>query len=189
MAAVRQQLDCIPGGQLKLVSNLPYNIATPVVSNLLNTEIVPVLMVVTIQKELGDRITASPRTKDYNALSIWIQSQCDTEIVRIMPPTVFWPQPKVESAIIRIALRPDKRERIADLPFFQTFVRSLFIHRRKFLRSGLCSAFKGQMDKPAVDNVMQEMGFGPDARAEQLDVETMLSLCEAVRMRLAADAG
>ena len=64
------------GARFKLVANLPYNIATPVVSNLLSTEIVPDLMAVTIQKELADRMTAAPRTKDYGALSIWLQSQC-----------------------------------------------------------------------------------------------------------------
>lgn len=184
MAELRGQLENVPGGRLKLVSNLPYNIATPVISNLLSTEIAPALMAVTIQKELADRITASPRTKDYGALSIWIQSQCDTEVVRILPPTVFWPRPKVESAVLRIEVREDKRAGIPDRTFFHQFVRSLFLHRRKFLRSVLCSALKGQLDKPAVDEIMREMDFGPDTRAEQLDIETMLALAETVRARL-----
>jgi len=184
MAAVRQRMDEAPARRFKLAANLPYNIATPVVSNLLSTEIVPELMTVTIQKELADRITTGPNNKDYNALSIWIQSQCDVELVRVMPPAVFWPRPKVHSAIIQIRLNRQKRERIPDRPFFHQFVRSMFLHRRKFLRSVILAAFKKQLGKPEVDQIMHEMNLGPDSRAEQLDVETMLALCEQVRSRI-----
>lgn len=187
METVRAQMERVPGSQLKLVSNLPYNIATPVVSNLLSTEIAPVLMTVTIQKELGDRITAPPGCKDYGALSVWIQSQCDTHLVRTLPPTVFWPRPKVDSAIVRIELCHQKRERIPDREFFHQFVRSLFLHRRKFLRSCLISTVKNQLDKTAVDEILAERDLGPNVRAEQLDVDTFLSLCKAVRNRI--DAG
>jgi len=142
MAAVRQRIEEKPGRRLKLVANLPYNIATPVISNLLLTEIVPVSMTVTIQKELADRINAKPSSKDYGALSVWIQSQCQTELVRVMAPSVFWPRPKVTSAIIRITLDEQLRSRIPDLRVFHQFVRSLFLHRRKFLRGVLQAALK-----------------------------------------------
>ena len=141
-------------------------------------------MTVTIQKELADRITAAPSCKDYSALSIWVQSQCDARIVRVMAPSVFWPRPKVYSAIIHIALNEEKRSRIPDRKFFHTFVRSMFFHRRKFLRSVLLSAFKSRLSKPDVDAIMAEQGLGPQTRAETLDVEAMLSLCEAVRGHL-----
>ena len=126
-------------------------------------------MTVTIQKELADRIVASPGSKDYGALSIWMQSMCDCEIVRIMSPKVFWPRPKVESAIIHIEHRPEKREAIPDVDFFYAFVRAMFFHRRKFMRSVAVSAFKRQLEKPHVDEVLQAMELGPDARTEQLD--------------------
>ncbi len=170
-----------PQRRLKLAANLPYNIATPLISNLLTTDIVPASMTVTIQKELADRITARPSTKDYGALSIWVQSQCHAEVLRILPPTVFWPRPKVHSAIIQIVPQPHLRGRIPDLPFFHTFVRSMFFHRRKFLRSVVLSAFKKELSKPQVDAVLTELNLGPDARAEQLDVEQMLELCEHFR--------
>ena len=168
----------------KLAANLPYNIATPIISNLLRTDNVPKLMCVTIQKELADRITALPGTKDYNALSIWIQSQCETEIIRVLPPDVFWPRPKVHSAIIRI--RPDKarREQIPDLAFFHTFVRSIFCHRRKFLRSVLLAAFKKQLGKAEIDDAIHELHLDGQCRAEQLDVTKMIALCESIRQRI-----
>lgn len=185
MAAVKARLAEAPGRRLKLAANLPYNIATPIISNLLSTDVIPVSMTVTIQKELADRITARPSTKDYSALSIWVQGLCDAEIVRIMPPTVFWPQPKVHSAIVQILPRPDKRSRIPDLEFFHTFVRTMFFHRRKFLRSVILAGYK-QLDKPAVDAIMAALSLGSDARAEQLDVERMLALSELVRAQLPA---
>jgi len=183
LETLRQQVEAVPGRQLKLVANLPYSVATPILSNLLETPITPVSMTVTIQKELADRIIAGPGTKDYSALSIWMQSLCDVELLRVLPPQVFWPRPKVNSAIIRVYPRAEKRQRIPDLSFFHDFVRTLFFHRRKFLRSVLLSAFKGRLEKPDVDEVLNAMGFAPDARAEQLDVETILALCEAFRAK------
>lgn len=181
---LREKLANGEGRRLKLVANLPYCIATPVISNLLASGPLPASMSVTIQKELADRIMAQPSTKDYGALSIWVQSQCDVELVRVMPPTVFWPRPKVWSAILNINVQPEKRARIADLAFFHEFVRAMFFHRRKFLRSELLSYCKGRLEKPDIDAIMAEQQFGADARAEQLDVERMMALADAVRRRL-----
>ena len=181
---VARALAMDPARRLKLVANLPYNIATPIVSNLLSTDITPHLMAVTIQKELADRITARPSTKDYSALSVWIQSQCDAEVVRVLPPTVFWPRPKVHSAIIRIIPQPAKRAEIPQPEFFHTFVRSLFLHRRKFLRSGLMAAYKHELGKEGIDAILTQLALGAEARAEQLNVSQLLQLCEAVRAAL-----
>ncbi|PHR94917.1 MAG: ribosomal RNA small subunit methyltransferase A [Blastopirellula sp.] len=181
LETVKEQLALIPDSNFKLVSNLPYNIATPIISNLLRTDILPKSMTVTIQKELGERIVARPRTKDYSALSIWMQSQCDCEIVRILPPTVFWPRPKVESAIIHLVLNPKKRARIVDIEFFHKFVRALFFHRRKFLRNVLQSAMKGILEKKEVDAILQKHKYRKDARAEEFEVEQIIELAEIFR--------
>jgi 16S rRNA (adenine1518-N6/adenine1519-N6)-dimethyltransferase len=184
IAAVQEKLSEERGRQFKLAANLPYNIATPVISNLLSTPITPVSMTVTIQKELADRITASPGTKDYSALSIWVQAQCRARIVRVMPPSVFWPRPKVNSAIIQITPDETLRACIPDPEFFHQHVRAMFFHRRKFLRSVLVSAYKEHLEKSDVDAIMAEQSLGPQSRAEELDVERMLALSEAVRRRL-----
>jgi 16S rRNA (adenine1518-N6/adenine1519-N6)-dimethyltransferase len=181
IAAVQEQLAAAPGRRLKLVANLPYSVATPVVANLLASSIVPATMTITIQRELADRIAAPEGTKDYGALSVWVQSQCRVELVRLLGPTVFWPRPKVTSAILQIELDPNLRDRIDDLSFFQEFTRSLFFHRRKFLRSVLLSVWKGRLDKPEVDAILAECGLAPELRAEQLSVETILQLSRAVR--------
>lgn len=182
MDAIGQQLAAEPGRRFKLVANLPYNIATPVISNLLLCPHTPHSMTVTIQKELADRITAVPSTKDYSALSVWIQSQCAAEIVRILPPSVFWPAPKVTSAVIQLVVDRPRRAAIPDLKYFHQITKALFLHRRKFLRANVRSAMKGYLEKAEVDAVLGDMGFEPDARTEQLDVPTLLALAEKLRV-------
>jgi 16S rRNA (adenine1518-N6/adenine1519-N6)-dimethyltransferase len=184
LAAVQQYLDAAPNRRFKLVANLPYAVATPLISNLLELDRPPESMTVTIQKELAERLAAKPCTKDYGALSFWVQCQCRVEILRIMPPTVFWPQPKVDSAIVQIILEPQRRDAIPDRQFFHAFVRSLFLHRRKFLRGVLIAAYKEQLDKPTIDMILSDLQFSANARAEELSVDQMLSLCEQVRRRL-----
>jgi len=185
METVAEKVAEAPGRRFKLAANLPYNVATPIISNLLACDTPPETMTVTIQKELADRLVAVPSTKDYGALSVWVQSQCEVQLVRTMPPTVFWPRPKVTSAIVHLVLRPELRAGIPDLAFFHSFVRAIFSHRRKFLRSVIIGAYKKQLSKPEVDEVMVDLGFGPTTRAEALDVETLFKLCEAIRRRVA----
>lgn len=186
LETVKERLEEYPGGIFKLAANLPYNVATPIISNLLRCPILPEAMSVTIQKELGDRLVAEPNSKDYGALSVWAQSLCDVRIVRVMAPTVFWPRPRVDSAIVHLAHRPDKRSLIPDVEFFHTFTRRIFFHRRKFLRSVAISAFKLELEKPEVDEVLQALELGPQARTEQLPVETLQALCEAFRQKCLA---
>lgn len=181
---LQEKVNQIKGGRVKLVANLPYNVATPILSNMLDIEPWPVRMVATIQLELAERIVAEPRTRDYSALSIWIQSQARVDIVRKMPASVFWPRPNVESAILDIRPQTVLRDRLSDRRGFHQLVRGIFVHRRKFLRSALASAVKDQLKKSDVDGILEEMELGPDARAEQLSIEQMIELFECVRKRL-----
>lgn len=181
MDTVGKALESIPNSRFKLVANLPYNIATPVLSNLLLCEHTPHTMVATIQKELGDRIVAKPWSKDYGALSVWMQSQAKTEVVRVMSPKVFWPPPKVYSAIVRIILEPERRAEIPDLKYFHQMVKSLFLHRRKFLRANVASALKRHATKEQVDQLLNSMEFSVDTRTEQLSIEQLLEFTEKVR--------
>ena len=180
---IRQAMSEIEGARLKAVANLPYNVATPLISNLLTLdEFVPTSMTVTIQKELAERIVARPGTKDFGALSLWIQAQCNPEIVRIMSPKVFWPRPKVDSAIIHIETDTAKRNRIPDLAYYHRFVRSLFIHRRKLLRGVLVSVFKNELSKHEIDTVLEGINLTGSIRAEQLAVPVIFELCERFRV-------
>jgi 16S rRNA (adenine1518-N6/adenine1519-N6)-dimethyltransferase len=182
--AVREKLDAAPGRRFKLVANLPYNVATPLMSNLLALDRPPDAMTVTIQKEVADRIVARPGSKDYGPLSPWIQSQCQVALVRVLPPTVFWPRPKVHSAIVQVDLQPERRAAVGDLEFFHSFVRAVFLHRRKLLRSELATVFKDRLDKPAVDRILGQENLPADVRAEQLDGQQLLALSRAVKAEM-----
>jgi len=184
LETVGQQMEAANTTKFKLIANLPYNVATPILSNLLRTELTPLSMTVTIQKELAERIVAEPGTKDYSALSVWMQSQCHCEIIRVLPPGVFWPAPKVHSAFIHVQVDEARRNAIADREFFHEFNRSLFFHRRKFLRSVLQSAFKGRLEKGEVDDVMREHHLDETARAESFSVDEILAMSEIFRKRL-----
>lgn len=179
LETIQKQLAARPGARLKLVANLPYSVGTPIISNLLLSETPPDSITVTIQKELAERITASPRTKDYSSLSVWVQSQYSAEIVRELAPSVFWPRPKVSSAILHAVLDPDRRAALGDLDWFHFFVRHLFLHRRKFLRGALLGSFK-DLDKPTVDRVMTEQQLEPECRAEELTVDQIRHLSDAI---------
>ncbi len=181
METIREKLALFPDSRFKLVANLPYNVATPIISNLLNVSPLPERMVVTIQKELAERIVAPPSCKDYSALTIWMQSQCDCEILRHLPPSVFWPRPRVDSSIIRIRPNADKRARIEDLDYFHTTLRALFFHRRKFLRSQIATATQDSLSKPDIDQILSGLGFAENLRSEQLTVEQIIQLLDETR--------
>lgn len=190
---VRAGLAVAPERRLKLVANLPYNIATPLILNLLlDPELCPGLMVVTIQRELAERMVAEPATAAYGALSIIVGALADVEIVRFLSPKVFWPQPKVESAVVKITPNAAKRALVGDVPWFHNVVRRCFMHRRKNLRGGLYSEWRDQWrDKAEVDALLGALGLaetGP-VRAEALNVEEFLALANALKAKFDAGPG
>ena len=163
VSAVVAALPAGSARRFKVAANLPYCIATPVLALSLTLPVVPHSLTVTIQKELADRITADPGTKDYSALSVWIQSLCEVELIRVLAPSVFWPRPQVESAFLQLRTDP-VRAALTDLEGWHRFVRDLFLHRRKYLRAAAVSALRDQLDKPQIDEILDRLAFGPQAR-------------------------
>src|SRR4051812_15774124 len=183
LAAVRSALEAGPDRRLKLVANLPYNVATPVITNLLvHPEFCPALMVVTIQRELAERMIAVPGTPDYGSLAILVQALADVSIVRNLPPTVFWPQPKVDSSVV--AIRPDPLRRAdLDVSWFHKIVRTVFLQRRKSLRSVLSRMWDDRWTKADVDAWLGGIGIDGDLRAEALGVDQFRTLAQGLRLR------
>ena len=157
--------------RIKLIANLPYAVATPVISNLLLSDLPLERMVVTVQWEIAAKLAARPGTEHFGGLSVLVQSLADVEIRRRLPPAVFWPRPRVASAIIRIWPRPKKRAQIPNVQRFREFLRDLYVHRRKNLRGGLHSLPGDGHDKPAVDAKLAELGIDGNLRAETLSLE------------------
>ncbi len=183
--SLRAGLAVNPERRLKLIANLPFNVATPLISNLLvHPELRLARLVVTIQKELADRLLAEPQTTHYGALSVLAQALGDVELIRVLPPKVFWPRPKVDSAVVLMVPRPEKRALIADLPWFHAVVRRIFLHRRKNLRGVLFTTWKEAWGKPEVDEFLEKLGLLGEIRAESMNVEEWIALADALKSRL-----
>jgi 16S rRNA (adenine1518-N6/adenine1519-N6)-dimethyltransferase len=168
-----------PKKRFKLVANLPYGVATPVISNLVASNYAWERMVVTIQLELAERMAAKEGTSSYGALSVWLASQCRIEVLKKLPAEVFWPRPKVESAMIRIAPDPEKRQAIRDRAFLHSFLRGVFQQRRKLLRNVLVPLYRNDLDRMQIDGVLQSQNLGERARAEDLAPAILVNLSNA----------
>lgn len=163
----------------KLVANLPYVIATPLVSNLLVAREDIERMVVMVQWEIAERLRASPGTKDYNALSVFVQSVADVEVVRKVLPSNFHPRPQVDSAIVLIRPSAEKRAKVGDVPKFRAFLRDLYVHRRKNLRQALSGWPTGRREKADVDAKLAGLGIDGTLRSEVFGIDQHLRLCAA----------
>jgi 16S rRNA (adenine1518-N6/adenine1519-N6)-dimethyltransferase len=163
----------------KLVANLPYVIATPLISNLLIARTDIERMVVMVQWEIAERLRALPSTKDYNALSVLVQSVADVEVVRKVLPSNFHPRPKVDSAIVLIKPNAEKRAKVGDVARFRVFLRDLYVHRRKNLRQALVGWPSGRKEKADVDAKLAELGIDGTLRSEALDLSDHLRLAAA----------
>ena len=178
--AVREALDEVEDSRLKLVANLPYNVATPIISNLIATELPWRRQVVTIQFELGLRLAAKPGSSHYGALSVWVQSQAWVKLARKLPPTVFWPRPKVNSAVMKIDRNWRRQRTIDDRAFFHDYLRRVFQPRRKLIRGVLAGMYRKQIGKEAVHDLLASLGRGENDRAEELTVEQHIELGNAL---------
>lgn len=162
-----------------ILGNLPYYITTPIIMGILERQIEMDTMVIMMQKEVAERIVATPGGKTYGALSIACQFFCETNYVTTVPRTVFQPQPKVDSAVLRL----DKR---AELPWeigaggwklFFEVVRAGFNRRRKTLLNALTAL---GMDKTELRSILDEAGIEPSRRAETLSIQEFANVANAI---------
>jgi len=120
-------------GRTLLVANLPYNIASPLILNLATGPVTAAGMYVTVQKEVAERMTARPGCGEYGTLSIFLRATGDVRRIRVLKPSVFWPQPQVDSAMVAFVRDEAKASIIQDFVLFSEVVRLLMGHRRKTL--------------------------------------------------------
>jgi 16S rRNA (adenine1518-N6/adenine1519-N6)-dimethyltransferase len=181
---VRAELAGGTGQRFKLVANLPYQVATPVITNLLvHPELCPVSMVVTLQREVAERLCARPASSVYGAVSVVVGALADVSIVRLLPPDVFWPRPKVESAVVAIRPSAVKRAAVGDVTWFHDFVRRAFLHRRKLLRHVLAATWFDRWSKADVDAWLESRGLTGQVRAEALNIDEFVEMARALHER------
>ena len=154
-----------------IVSNLPYSIATPVILRTIALLSGVRTWTVTVQREIAERLAASPGGRDYGAPSVLVQLAAEVEVLRPIDPAVFVPRPRVHSALLRI-----RRTGPAAPAPVSKLVRDAFAHRRKSLARSLELAEPGRLDD--VKAALERLGLAPDARAETLSPEEFLALME-----------
>lgn len=153
---------------IKIVANLPYYITTPIIGRLLEEELDIDSILVMVQSEVAERMKASPGTKDYGSLSVFVQYYTDPEIVLSVPKTAFMPRPNVDSAVIKLKIRKEKIE-LKDRETFFKVVKAAFSQRRKTILNSLSSGLK--TDKATIRAILEKADIDPKLRAENLTIE------------------
>lgn len=165
-------------GPRKIVANLPYNVASPLIVSLLERPLGLERMVMTVQREVAQRLAAGPGTKDYGALSVAVQFRAQAEIVGRIPPSGFFPSPDVESAIVRLVVRPAPPVQVTDEAAFFRVVRAAFAQRRKTLRNTVAAVLA--LPPAQVEAACREAGIDPRRRGETLTLAEFAALTEAL---------
>ncbi len=168
-----------PNLPIKVVANLPYYITTPILMHLIESKIPFSEFVVMMQKEVADRIAASPKTKAYGSLSIAVQYYIEASVAFIVPRTVFIPAPNVDSAILKMVRREAPLVEVEDEEWFFKTMHSSFVHRRKTLMNNLQAAF-GKESKPEIEKLLAQAEISPTIRGEALSIEEFAKLADAL---------
>jgi len=161
----------------KIVGNLPYYLASPLTIDLLRSPLRPACLAVMVQKEVARRMLASPGGKDYGLLSIAVQFYARVEWGGSVPPSAFWPQPEVDSALVKLVPWDKPPCTVVDEGFFFAVARAALGQRRKTLLNALKGApvFK-TWETARLANALAEAGIAPSRRGETLSLEELARL-------------
>ena len=163
----------IHNSSYKVVANIPYNITSPIIRKFLEAENQPELMVLLVQKEVAERITAKPG--EMSLLSVAVQFYADAEIIDIVKNSSFFPVPKVDSAIIKLTpLHHGFAGRVADEKSFFRLVKFGFASRRKTLENNLAAGL--QISKKVASDIIKKAGLPEKVRAQELSVKNWLEI-------------
>lgn len=164
---------------IMLVANLPYYVTTPIIMKILEEKLPLRGIVVMLQKEVAERISAKPGTKEYGSLSIAIQYYTQPEVVMIVPKTVFVPQPNVDSAVIRLTIRETPSVVVKNEEFFFQVTRASFAQRRKTILNNLSSQLEGGKEKKVeIIAALEQANIEPSRRGESLSIEEFAKLSD-----------
>ena len=166
------------GNPIKVVANLPYYITTPIVMSLLERELPIKSITVMVQKEVAERMQASPGTKDYGALSLAVQYRADTYIAANVPPNCFMPRPAVGSCVIRLTRKSEPPVEVKSPELMFKLIRAAFNQRRKTLVNSLANSSEVPYSKEEILKAVAEAGFSENERGEKLGLAEFASLAD-----------
>lgn len=174
----------VNGGRLpyKVVANLPYYITSPVLLRLLGGKFAVSLLVLMLQKEVALRLVARPGTKEYGSLSVLVRYRCEAELVANVSRGSFFPAPEVDSALVKLRVRPAPPVAVPDEELFFRVVRAAFGQRRKTLLNALAEASFG-LEKAEWRAVLNRAGIDPLRRGETLALDEFAALTRALAER------
>ncbi|MFC7061755.1 16S rRNA (adenine(1518)-N(6)/adenine(1519)-N(6))-dimethyltransferase RsmA [Halobacillus seohaensis] len=172
------------GQPIKVVANLPYYITTPILMKLLMDRLPVDSITVMIQKEVAERMAASPNSKSYGSLSIAVQYYTEAEVAMTVPKTVFMPQPNVDSSVLHLKMRDEPPVQVENEDFFFKLVQATFGQRRKTLMNNLARHFKSTMDKQEINQRLEAAGIDPKRRGESLSMQEFATLAQNFRAHL-----
>ena len=168
--------DEFDGEKVSVAANLPYYITTPIITALIEGGLPLKNLVVMVQKEVADRITATPGTKNYGAISVLCQYYTEPELVCTVGANMFVPPPKVDSAVVKMAFRNTPAVSIKDEEMFFKTVKAAFSQRRKTLLNCLVSNFTHT--KAELTELMESVGIEPTRRGETLSLDEFARLSD-----------
>lgn len=174
-----QALSHQVGLPLKIVANLPYQISSPLLFRFLKNRKFISNLTLMVQREVAERITASPGRKEYGALSVLIQMVARPSIKFMVRPPAFFPPPKVESAVIQLSWKKERSLNVEEEDWIQKVVKASFSHRRKTLINSL--NYSGLILPPEPGRRIQAAGIDPGRRPETLSIEEFVRLAKALR--------
>lgn len=166
-------LETLIGGKYTVIANLPYYITTPIIMRFIEEGVNCERVVVTIQKEVAERITASPSTADYGAITASINGVSDSEIIEYIGREKFLPPPNVDSAVVKITLNKNKYD-IKDIKEFRRLIKSAFSMRRKTLVNNLLKNY--QLSRAQIEEILLSLGFKTYIRGEDLSPKDFVDL-------------
>ena len=166
------------GGPWIVTGNLPYNIATPLVVQLIQMRDGPRELIVMMQKDVVARLTAKPATPAYGSLTVAVQYAMQVERAFTLPPRAFYPQPKVDSAVVRLKRRNAPAVAVADEARFLQVVRGAFAYRRKTLANSLSLALT--IPRGNVTETLRELDYDTEIRGEQLAIGDFAKIADAL---------
>ena len=168
-------------GAVRIIGNLPYYITTPIIMGLLESGVKADSITVMMQKEVADRIKASPGGKIYGAISAAVQYYCTVEQIAVVPKEVFVPRPKVDSAVLNLYVRKEKPVELIDEKMFFACIRSGFGQRRKTLLNSLTGM--AGLSKEEIKDVLSAADIDPVRRAETLSMKEFAAIANEAALR------
>ncbi len=172
-----EQIEQLCGDNYRIVANIPYYITSPFIMRFVEETDRVRSITLTVQKEVAERLAASAGTKEYGAISVAVQSVARVTVTRILSKELFYPVPKVDSAVVALVF--DRREDIADRALFRKTVRAAFAMRRKTLVNCLSVGFG--IDKEHASRIIERCGFASNCRGEELNVAEFVKLYESIQ--------